>query len=199
MRKISTFVLTLVVAYLAFMGAALAGNAVTPEDGSILDYAKPVFDAIMHGQGWLAAALALVLLVTATKRYSSKIPVIGPKVSAFVNGQYGQPLSVLLLSFGGAVATALAAGGAVMTAALAWTAFKIAIGAAGGYSLLKALLAPLVAKLGAKAPAWMKPLFDLVLWVFSKPTAIEKAEKAGDEAVASTPTTGAPKSNITEL
>ncbi len=201
MTKAFTAFTVALVGYLAFMGAAFAGNAVAPGDESILDMIKPVFDAVVHGQWWLGASLALILAVTALKRYAHKIPKFGPKLSAAINGDIGQPITVLALSFGGAIATAAAAQGTVfvMSAALAWTALKVAVGAAGGYSLLKSLLAPLIVKLGAKAPAWMKPLFDMVLWAFSKPTAVEKAEKAGDDAVAANPPTGASKSDIAEI
>lgn len=187
MRKLLTASFFTIIAYFSFVGVALAGNAV-PEDGSLLDLAKPVYEAIMGGQFWLAAMFGLIFLTTAAKRY------LPGKAGAFVNGEYGQPITVLLLSFGGAGATALLAAGpgAVLTGALAWAALKVAVAATGGYQLLKQLLAPLIKKLADKAPAWMQPLFSVLLWVFSKPTAIEKAEKAGDDAVAANPPTGTP-------
>jgi hypothetical protein len=187
MRKITTFLLFTALAYFSFIGVALASDAVVPTDGSLLDLAKPVYEAILGGQWWLAAMLGLILLTTAVKKYAPG------KIGTWVNGEYGQELSVLLLAFGGAGATALLAAGpgAVLTGALAWAALKVAVGAAGGYSLLKALVAPLLVKLQAKAPAWMQPVFGLLLWVFSKPTATEAATAAGDAAVVADPAKGA--------
>lgn len=187
MRKITTALLFAVVAYFSFIGVALAAGAVVPQDGSILDLAKPVYEAILGGQWWLGAMLGIVLLTTAAKRY------LPGKLGTWVNGDYGQPLTVLLLSFGGAGAAALLAAGpgAVVTGTLLWAALKVAVGAAGGYSLLKQLLAPVIQKFAAKAPAWMQPLFSVVLWVFSKPSAVAVAEKAGDDAVAAKPAEGA--------
>lgn len=193
MTKIYTALTLLAVAFLGFTGTAFAASEVAPSDGSWLDLAKPVYDAVIHGQYWLGASLALILAVALAKKY------LPGKAGAFVNGEYGAPLTVLLMSFGGAVATALGAGQAVMSAGLAWTAFKVAVGAAGGYSLLKKLLAPLLRKLAAKAPSWMQPIFAMILFVFDKPTAVETAEKAGDDAVAAKPPTGAPKNDVTEI
>lgn len=173
-------------AYFSFIGVALASDAVVPTDGSLIDLAKPVYEAVMGGQWWLAAMLGLILATTAAKKYAPG------KLGTMINSTYGQEATVLLLAFGGAAATALLAAGpgAVLTGALAWAALKIAVGAAGGYALLKSLLAPVIEKIKGKAPAWMAPAFDLLLWAFSKPTAIETAEKAGDDAVKANPSTG---------
>ncbi len=187
MRKLLTAGFFAIVAYFSFVGVALAGNAV-PEDGSLLDLARPVYEAIMGGQWWLAAMFGLIFATTAAKRYAPG------KLKGYINGDIGQPVTVLVLSFAGAASTALLAAGpgAVLTMGLAWAALKIAVAATGGYQMLKQLLAPLIQKLAAKAPSWMQPIFSVLLWVFSKPSAIAKAEKAGDDAVAANPPTGTP-------
>lgn len=179
MRKLTAFLLFTVIAYCSFIGVAVAAGTVIPDDGNILDLARPFYEAIMGGQWWLAAMAGLILATTAAKRY------LPGKAGAWVNGEYGQPLTVLLLAFGGAGAAALLAAGpgAAFSGALAYAAFKVALGAAGGYTFLKAFLAPILVKIQAKAPAWMQPLFTVLLWAFSKPAANEVAEKAGDEAV----------------
>lgn len=186
MRKITTFLLFTAMAYFSFIGVALASDAVVPTDGSLLDLAKPVYEAILGGQWWLAAMFGLILMTTAAKKYAPG------KIKNLINSEYGQPLTVLTLSFGGAAATALLAAGpgALMTGALAWAALKIAVGAAGGYELLKQLVVPFLVKIQAKAPAWSQPIFGLILWAFSKPSATESAEKAGDDAVAANPPKG---------
>lgn len=187
MNKIYAALTFGLVAFLAFTGVAAAAGAVVPPDGSLLDLAKPVYEAIAGGQYWLGAMLGLILATTAAKRY------LPGRAGTFVNGEYGQPLTVLLLGFAGAAAAALLAvgPGAVLTASLAYSALKIAIGAAGGYTLLKQLLAPVLVKLQAKAPAWAQPIFAVLLWAFSKPSAVAVAEKAGEAAVVAKPGDGA--------
>lgn len=186
MRKIFAVLTFAFVAYFSFMGVALASDAVVPTDGSLLDLAKPVYEAVMGGQWWLAAMFGLILLTTAVKKYAPG------RIKELVNGEYGQEATVIILAFAGAAATALLAAGpgAVMTGALAWAALKVAVGAAGGYSLLKSLVAPLIVKLQAKSPAWLQPVFGLMLWVFSKPTAVQAAEDAGAAAVKADPAQG---------
>jgi hypothetical protein len=187
MRKISTIVLFAAVAFLSFAGVAFAAGEVIPPDGSLLDLAKPIYDAVLGGQWWLGAMFGLIFLTTAAKHY------LPGKAGRMVNGDVGQPVTVLVLSFAGAAITALMAAGpgAVMSLTLAWAALKIAVGASGGYTLLKQLLAPLLAKLATKAPAWAQPLFTMLLWVFSKPSPVAVAEKAGDAAVEAKPGEGA--------
>ncbi len=187
MSRIYTAILALVVAFVGFSATAMAAGEVTPTDGSLLDYAKPVYEAVMHGQWWLAASLALVLSVAMFRKYAPG------KAREWAHTDVGGAVLVLLMSFGGAVATALAAGGvgAAMSVSLAWMAFKVALGAAGGYSLAKKLLVPLLRKLAAVAPSWAKPVFSMILWVFDKPTTTEQAEAAGEAAVVANPGTGA--------
>lgn len=188
MRKITTVFVFAAIMFFSFAGVAMAAGAVVPEDGSLLDLARPIYDAIVGGQWWLGAMFGLIFLTTAVKRY---LPVkFGGN---FVNGEYGQPLTVLILAFAGAASTALMAigPGAVLSLSLAWAALKVAVGAAGGYTLLKQLLAPLLTKLSLKAPAWAQPIFGVLLWVFSKPSPIAVAETAGEAAVAAKPADGA--------
>jgi hypothetical protein len=174
-----------VLALLAFAGTASAAGAAAPEDGNILDLAKPVFDAVMAGNYWLGAAAALVLLVAATRRYGAKW---FPRALGWVNSSWGTPVAVLLASFGGAMATALAAGSGP-SLAMVKVAFGIAITAAGGYKLVKELAVPLLTKLRDKLPAWARPLVDVLLWAFQRDP-VAKAEAAGDAAVADKPSTG---------
>lgn len=196
MRKTTLALFALLMTWFGFMGAAVAGNLTSPDDGAASDYIKMVWDAVTGGQYWLAASGALMLGVVAMRKYFPN-----QKVRDWMHGQYGQPLSVFVFSFAGAIATGLASVGvgATLSLTMAYAAVKVALAAAGGYSLLKALLVPALTKLGEKAPKSMKWLFEIVLWVFSKPTAVEKAEKAGDAAVVANPPQGAGKNDVAEI
>lgn len=188
-KSIVSYLSLAVLALVSFTATAFAAGAASPEDGSLLELAKPVYEAVMGHQWWLAASLALVFLCAAAKKYAPG------KLGDFLRTDHGGALLVLLMSFGGAVSTGLlAAGTGAMTLALAWAALKIALGAAGGYSLIRKLIVnPLLASTWyqEKAPAWFKSIMGLALWAFDKPTPIEKAEKAGSDAVAANPSTGA--------
>jgi len=194
MKKLTTAFLFAVLAYFSFVGVAVAQGVVGSEE-PLLDLAKPFYEAIMGGQFWLAAMFGLILATTAAKRY------LPGKAGKFVNGEYGQPATVLVLAFAGSAAAALTAvgPGAVLTGALAWAALKIAASAAGGYALLKTLLVPILVKLEPKAPAWLKWIFPMLLWAFAKPTAKIAATAAGDAAVAANPPAGTPTNDVTEL
>lgn len=168
-----------------FFVSASAQSTVIPEDGNLLDLARPVFDEIMKGHYVAAAALSLVLLVALVKRYAPG------KVGEFVHSDPGGALTTVLMSFGGALATATM-GGAPWSWAMMWTAATIAVTAAGGYVLLKKLIVePILKPLSKKTPAWMAPVWSIVFFLFQKKIdAAEAARKAGDEAVKDNPPTG---------
>jgi hypothetical protein len=173
------------VLFTGFLVSANAASTVVPEDGNLLDLARPIFDEIMKGHFIAAAALALVLMVALVKRYAPG------KAGEFVHSDAGGSLTTLLMAFGGALATATM-GGASWTWGMLWTAGSLAVTAAGGYVLAKKLIVePLLRPLSKKAPAWMQPVFSMVMWLFDKKVAEqEAAKKAGDEAVAANPPTG---------
>lgn len=183
--KILTFLSTLAVAFFSFGATATAANAVAPDDGSLLDLARPVLDAIVAGHGWLAAALAVVMIVAAVRRYLPDA--YGGK---FARSDVGGIVAAFAVAFAGAVATSLTAG-AAMSAGIALAAVKVALGAAGGYSILHKLAGALVAtKWWAEhAPAWLKSVVALVLSLIGS-SAISKAERAGQDAVEASPAKG---------
>lgn len=168
---------------LAFAATAWAAGTVTGDEGSLLDLARPVYDAFTSGQYLYAGMMALVLAIALTKKY------LGPKVP-FLHTDVGGSLMTLVGAFAGALATSLA-GGVTVTFAMVKTASLIAVGAAGGYSLIKRLLVdPILRPLAAKAPAWSQPIFQLIFFIFDRPSPIATAEAAGDAAVKETPPTG---------
>jgi hypothetical protein len=174
-----TFLAAFLVGTFAFMGTSYASNVMQGTVENPLDYVRPLYDAIVSGNYWLAAALALIVVVALARRY------IAPHVP-FLQTKLGIALMVLFGSFGGALATAITAG-ATPGFALVYPALAIAATAAGGYTLLKELLAPVLEKLKAKSPKWLHPVFDLVLWVF---TTKERVKEAGDAAVKKNPPSG---------
>lgn len=186
MRDKLFFLFVAFLATFSFAGVSHAAGAAAPEDGNLLDLAKPVFDAVMHGQGWLAAALALVLVVAGARRY---LPKWFPSKFSWMSSGAGTTLTTFLLSIGGALSTAFAAG-AGPSFALFKTASMVALAAAGGYEALKYLVAPILRKLRDKAPAWARPVIDMLLWVFDRPDPIAEAEAAGEEAVKKNPAPG---------
>ncbi len=171
---------------LAFTATAFASGGPLGET-SILDLAKPVYEAVMKGDWWIATSFGLVLMVAAFKKYAPG------KAGELANTDLGGAVLVLLGAFGGALGTGLLASGTdVLSLDLVKASFKVAFSAAGGYALVKKLLVPVIEKIGAKAPAWAQPLFAMLLWAFAKPgdAVVAKAEAAGQAAVDEKPATG---------
>ncbi len=171
---------------MSFAATAFASGATTTDEGSLLDMARPIFDAVMHGQWWLGASLALVFACAATRKYLPDS--WGGK---FVRGDLGGMLTAFAMSFGGAAATALAAG-ASMSGALAFMAVKVALAAVGGYKALHEIgkWFAATAWFQTKAPNWLKMIVTFVLSMIGS-SAIAKAEAAGKAAVEAKPAPGA--------
>lgn len=180
MNRIFTIAAAVVAFLVAFTGTAMAASL--PDAESLIDLARPVLAAVKSGQGYAAAALALVLMTALARRF-------GAKRWPWLNSDAGGSLLTLVGSFGGAVATALAAG-SLPTLGLAWTAFGVAVAASGGYTMVKRLIVPGLVWLQSRLPGWAQPVLSLVLWMFTKPDPIAVAEKAGNEAVAANPGKG---------
>ncbi len=186
MTKFLTALTALCLLAFAFAATAVAAGAVTPEDGSLLDLARPIFDAVMHGQWWLGAALAVVFVTAATRRYLPDA--YGGK---FARGDVGGLITAFLIAFGGALATTFAAPGAVMSGAVLLVGLKVGLGAVGGFVALNQLAKALAGTewFKTKAPAWLRTGLTFLLALIGS-SAIAKAEKAGDAAVAANPATG---------
>lgn len=176
------------VVLLGFTVSAHAAGAVSPDDGNLLDLARPVFDEVMKGHYIAATALALILAVALVKRYAPG------SIGKFVHSDMGGSLTTMLMAMAGAVATATV-GGAAFSWGILTTALTVGIAAMGGYTAIKRLvIEPLLRPLAAKAPAWAQPIFSLVLWIFDRrfqDDPVKTAEAAGNAAVAASPSTGA--------
>lgn len=183
--KIVLYFSTLAVAFLSFGATSAAATAVAPDDGSLLDLARPVLDAVTHGNYWLAAALAVVVIVAAVRKHLPDA--WGGKL---LRSDVGGVASAFAVAFAGALATTIAAGSA-MSGGIALAALKVALGAAGGFAALHKLASALVATgwYQAKAPAWLKSVVALLLSLIGS-SAIKKADAAGDAAVKASPAQG---------
>lgn len=112
-------------------------------DFDVLGLAKQLFDAVMHGQWALVAALALAAAVFALRKLGSKVPFLASDAGG------------VLLTFFGALAGGLAnsfAAGEGFSLALLFKSAQVAFLAMGGYAALKKLFAPLL----DRAWSWLK-------------------------------------------
>jgi hypothetical protein len=122
----------LVVFSLVFPFAAFAQVATSPDPGNVESFARLVLDAVTSRNWALVASLAVVALVYVLRRFA------GAWWPVLRTARAGAVLAVLV-AVAGAVANALLAGEA-FTAGLLLKAFAIGLGAAGGFSVVKALL-----------------------------------------------------------
>lgn len=180
-QKIATLVVAAFVGLSAFTATAFAAGAVTGSEPALIDLARPVLEAVMHGSYAYAAVLALVFAVTLLRRY-------GSIHWEWVESDAGGALLALLTSLAGALATAAAAG-AAPSWALVWTSVQVAAGASGVYVLAKHLLAAPLRWLRDRLPARLRFLVDALLWLFSS-SSEAKAAAAGEAAVAANPGPG---------
>lgn len=178
MKRLQFYSMLILISLAAFTGTALAAGAASPDDGSVFDLLAPVLNAFTGGQWLVGAALGLALAAGLAAKYGSKrFPFLGTGP--------GRALLVLTGSFGGAVATAIKAG-AMPSLGMFGLALKVALVAAGGYSLIKTLIGPLVDKL----PSWARPIVNAVIWFFEHRDPKAEAEAAGDAAVEKNPSPG---------
>jgi hypothetical protein len=193
MRNTLSLVIAAFALLLAMTGTALARTAadVPPDLGDLLELAKPVLDAILAGQYWLAAAGALILAVGLVRRY------VVPKVP-FLQTDAGGTLLTFVVSFGGAMATSIAASAGIFSLALVKPAFGLAFAAIGGFLAVKRLVIPVfdwLADITPWAPLkwtfrYVPFLIDLLMGSKNSAKAIEKAEKAAADAIITTPSAG---------
>lgn len=193
LNVITTLLLAGLFGLFVFAGTAIAAGEVTPDDGTLLDLAQPVFDQVMHGNYFAATCLALVLAVALVKRYSG-----AGNFGQLVHSNVGGLVTTFAMAFFGALATATMAG-APWTWLMVKTAGTVGAAAIGGYTAAKILYTAIVgsAWYQAKAPGWVKAAMSVLGFVLDKPDAIKTATKAGDAAVAAKPAPGAGK--VTEV
>lgn len=180
---VAAFVVTLLI---AFTASAFAAGAVLPEDGSLLDLARPVYEAVMAGQYLAAVCLALILSVALLKRYAGD-----GKLGAFVRSDLGGMITTFVMASAGALASASLAGASWSLTLLKMGA-GVGVAAIGAYKVIKILLSSLTsASWYQKAPTWVKAAMGALLWVVDKREPVKVAEAAGEQAVKDNPPTGA--------
>lgn len=141
MNKIYLILVSVLVSLGLFTATSHAATALDPisGDGPGLAAAKAVYEAISGGHYAYAVALALVVAAALIRKYGgARFPIFHTDAGSF--------LLVIGGSFGTALAAALTGGGA-LTLHLALMAGVVAFSAAGGYSAVKALLLPQLAKI----------------------------------------------------
>lgn len=165
----------------AFTGTALAADAIAATDPSYSELAKAIFDAVMHSQWWAAAATGVVLACALARKYMP---------AGWKTGTKGDIIGIattFLMAFAGSLGMVLAAPGAAMTGGVALTALKIGAAAIGGYTIIHKVVGWLTA--WGKLPPWLM----MVLAVLGKlvgSDAAQKAQAAGDAAIAADPPKG---------
>ncbi len=186
--KLKMFAIAILTFLGIFTASAFAQSAVLPDPAAgWLDLLTPVYEAFVKGDKLYAGMLALIAAVAMLKRYAP----VKWGMRAFVHGDVGGSLLTLTASFAAAMITGGLGAGVAPSWAMVKAATLIAVGAAGGYSLIKKLLVePLIRPYAAKAPAWLKMPLMAVLWFFDRPMPTAKADAAGAKAVEAKPATG---------
>lgn len=197
-KYLDMFIIALLLV-VGFTGTALAAGAAITEDQSLLELAKPIFDAVVHGQWWIAAASALILVVAAARKYAPTEGRFG-WAGRMLQSTPGVMVSTFVLSFAGAVTTSLLALGptGMMSFAIAKTALLVGVAAIGAWRAIHAVATWMVATefYKSKVPAWVQSIVTMVLALVGS-NAIAKAEAAGQKAVDAKPATGATDGNFT--
>ncbi len=175
----------------AFTGTALAAESAVAADTSLPDIAKAIFDAVMHGHWWAAAAMGVIMACALARKY---MPL------AWKTGTKGDIVGMGLaftMAFAGTVSTWALAPGAVMTLGILATAAKIGLGAVGGYTIIHKIAGWLIA--WDKLPSWAVTVLRMATMLIGS-SAVKKAEAAGQAAVVAKPPTGmAGTTTVTEV
>ncbi len=183
------FIASLILIFLGcFTGTALASDAMSnPATAEVL---RQIFEAVVHGQWWVAAAASVVGVCAAVRHYMP---------TSWKEGVKGDIAGVALaftMAFAGAIANWAVAPGAAMSLAVLATAAKVGAAAIGGFTVLHKVIGWLMA--WDKLPAWLKPVLTIVATVIGS-SAVKKAEDAGDAAVAAHPAPGMAPDKMREV
>lgn len=175
-----------VLVFLALCGhrvAAAATSLAVPDDASVLDLLRPVYEALTGGQYAYGTLLLIVAAVALTKRF---VPI------DWLHTDAGGSVLVAIGTTAAALAASVATPGAHVTLAGLSSAFKAGLLAAGGYVFIKSvIITPLMPRL----PSWLQKVLTPILWVFDgtmKPAevALKESIDAGNKAIVIKPPQG---------
>lgn len=172
-----------------FAATSFAGTVAQGDEQSWLELLRPVYDSFKSGQYLLAGMTALLVVVALLRKYAGSIPKVGPSIAKFLATDVGGVVMTLVASFATSMSIQLANAG--VSWSMTKTAAVIAVGAAGGYSMIKKLLVePLLRPWYEKSTGIVHTVLGIALYLFTSPDPVAKAEAAGTAAVAATPPTG---------
>ena len=174
------FIASLILIFLGgFTGTALAADIAN--DPATSEALRQIFDAVVHGQWWAAAAASVIGVCAAIRRYMPESWKAGAK------GDMTGVALAFATAFAGAIATWAVAPGAAMSLAVLLTATKVGAVAIGGFTILHKVIGWLVAwdKLPVPVAAILKIIAALI-----GSSAVKRAEAAGRAAVAASPAPG---------
>lgn len=190
--SVLAFLGLIAVCVLSFSATAHAAGAVTPADGSLLDYLTPVINAFRDGSYLYAGSIALVGAVAVFRRYA---PRYWPSAAEWSATDAGGAILTLIGAFGASMAAALLNSNDAFTWPIAWHSLQIAAGAAGGYAIIKAvIIKPYLLKLADKGPQWLHYPMQVILWVFQE---TGKEPSASEQAVAAIHAIDRPNNDVT--
>lgn len=185
MKSIMSFVLV----FLGFFtGTAVAADAVAEPSAS--EALQQIFNAVMHGQWWVAASASVIGACALARRYMPE---------SWKAGTKGDIIGVSLafvMAFAGAISTWAVAPGAVMSFAVIATASKVGAVAIGGFTIIHKVVGWLVA--WGKMPMWATSILSIIATLIGS-NAVKKAEAAGDAAVAANPAPGMNNAEMKEI
>lgn len=196
MKTITSTLLAFLAFIVIFTATAVAQGATTPPDAGWLDLLRPVYDSFASGHYLAAGIAALMAAVMLVRKYAPE----KWGIKKFLSSSPGAVLLTLFTAFTTSLFVQAQESG------FSWAMFKtaglIAAGAAGVYSMIKALLVePFLRPWAAKATGVLKSVLDAALYFFDRPSQIAVAENAGNKAVEAKPAKGITgiTGNITEL
>jgi hypothetical protein len=130
--RLAAFSITFTFA-LAFVPVALAQDvAPIPNPDNIEAMAQLIWDAIMNKQWGVVASLGVMFIIAALRKWVPSTT----KVGAWFKTKLGAIITNFVLALSGALATALLSGHAI-SAPLIIKAIGVALGASGGWAILK--------------------------------------------------------------
>lgn len=187
MKILDKIHLSVTAAFLFLVGFVASSSAAAytplPDDAPILEFLKPVLEAVRQGHGWIAFLAGLIALSTVARRY------LAPRIG-FFRTKLGAYAIVFTNAYGVAALAALGAAGThALTLSLAWSvALSVAI-ATSAYELIR----PILQALAERDLGVFSYVVKALLYFFdSNPAdaAVKEAEAAGEAAVQASPSQG---------